>query len=406
MTTSLNSTSKNSTLKTDNKSDLLNFGRVFSRFNSNILGLSVILYISGFLIENMYLGSLGIVSFDVLRTKYILVGTIFILFSAAIIYPLHGLLEIIRRWDGTKVTQFVLDLVLHTIDQFILIFIAASTLSVLAGSSSGFPIGIPNISEPIPFEIWLETSFPEYLMDSLRMFGFYLVIYILIVFIGLIITVAVKPTGKTSEIKTRREAFYQYRSKVISKDIFKFTLIPFLIILILGVVGDLISYLSSGRLASSVSTGNYGNLGFMRFVAGALLVYLLIGAFLVYMLIIRDRRDDSEDNNANASSQHAGITSSLFVFFWIMLIILPLYTFGVYPFLPQQIGGGRPEKIEIISTNEQLMATVTAPNKESYLLDRSSESSIILLIEPYQQEFEAIQINNSQIEYLKFLNDH
>ncbi len=60
------------------------------------LVLTLLCYLSGFVIANLYLGSLGVVNVDMLRTRYIQVGLLFLLFLGAISLLIYGLLETLR----------------------------------------------------------------------------------------------------------------------------------------------------------------------------------------------------------------------------------------------------------------------------------------------------------------------
>jgi hypothetical protein len=52
------------------------------------LGLASILYLGGFLVNTIYLASLGVYDFDVLRVRYILVGGLFAWFCLSTFYPI------------------------------------------------------------------------------------------------------------------------------------------------------------------------------------------------------------------------------------------------------------------------------------------------------------------------------
>ena len=77
------------------------FNKVFNykNFDSKdyLLGLTLLTYISGFLITNFFLGSLGVVHFDLLRVKYIISGILYLFFLASILFPTFGLRYVLRE---------------------------------------------------------------------------------------------------------------------------------------------------------------------------------------------------------------------------------------------------------------------------------------------------------------------
>ena len=57
-----------------------------TKLGNYLVGITLICYIFGFIITNLYLGTLGIVNLDMLRTRYILVGLLFMVFFSAIAF--------------------------------------------------------------------------------------------------------------------------------------------------------------------------------------------------------------------------------------------------------------------------------------------------------------------------------
>jgi hypothetical protein len=62
------------------------------KLNERVLGITLLCYLLGFIITNLYLGSLGVVSFDILRTRYVLVGFLFLIYFSII-----SVLEVISK---------------------------------------------------------------------------------------------------------------------------------------------------------------------------------------------------------------------------------------------------------------------------------------------------------------------
>ena len=68
---------------------------LLQNLSNYLLSVTILCYISGFAITNLYLGSLGIVNLDILRSRYILTGMLFIAFAGTVLYLLYGARKII-----------------------------------------------------------------------------------------------------------------------------------------------------------------------------------------------------------------------------------------------------------------------------------------------------------------------
>ena len=67
------------------------------RFSEIIIGVGVLLYLMGFIIENVYLGSFGIAVFDIIKVRYILIGCLFSIFCIAVAVPSYDLIIYFRN---------------------------------------------------------------------------------------------------------------------------------------------------------------------------------------------------------------------------------------------------------------------------------------------------------------------
>ena len=72
--------------------------KFLANLSNYLLGLTILCYISGFAITNLYLGSLGIVNLDILRSRYLLTGMLFIIFIGTIGFLLYGLWNTLREY--------------------------------------------------------------------------------------------------------------------------------------------------------------------------------------------------------------------------------------------------------------------------------------------------------------------
>ena len=51
----------------------------FQKVSGYLVGFTLILYLAGFTVTNLYLGSLGVINLDILKSRYILSGVLFLL---------------------------------------------------------------------------------------------------------------------------------------------------------------------------------------------------------------------------------------------------------------------------------------------------------------------------------------
>ena len=70
---------------------------IISKISSIALGVTAIFYILGFVITNMYFGSLNINNFEILRSRYVLVGIVFSFFLFSIFVLLKIMLKNLKE---------------------------------------------------------------------------------------------------------------------------------------------------------------------------------------------------------------------------------------------------------------------------------------------------------------------
>ena len=93
---------------------------------------------------------------------------------------------------------------------------------------------------------------------------------------------------------------------------------------------------------------------------------------------------------------------------WIYLIalcitiVVPVYALGVYPLLPQQIGGGRALRVEVTTANQDLNSDFANPELETYLIDRASDNSLFLVTDKSRQHYRVVEVSSSLIQSIVY----
>ena len=79
-------------------------------------------------------------------------------------------------------------------------------------------------------------------------------------------------------------------------------------------------------------------------------------------------------------------------------MIVPLYAYYIYPYLPQQIGGGQVLHVGVVVSSDDLKSRFVLAQNEVYLVDRGPASALFLIINRGTQEHEVLEVSNSLIQ--------
>ncbi len=126
------------------------YARLLPNLSSYAVGITLVCYLTGFVITNLYLGSFGIVNLDLLRARYILTGFLFLLFLGAIIFLVLGLIRTLYQSEQTSIWSIIFRVIFHSIQNIAILFIAIVVIAFLAGAASHPPVGTPQISPIMP----------------------------------------------------------------------------------------------------------------------------------------------------------------------------------------------------------------------------------------------------------------
>ena len=382
----------------NSSSSFSSYIEVLPKITNYVVVLTLLCYISGFAIANMYLGTLGIVNLDVLRTRYILVGFLFLLFLGAIAYLIYGLFRAISKDIQEPTSKLIKNVFLYSLQNLGVLYLAVSAMTVLAGSVSTLPVGLPRISQPTPWLDWLNVVPKQTLISSAVL----LAIFLLSITLVVSILILINPKNKYGIKESRKQQVVEILSgtkKNVPKTIGGIFII-FLFIYVFLLSFTLLSLLSTNNLAGNTRSSNFLSAGWGRYLGGISLVYILVLTYVLAKVIpIKSGKHEVEllsDNPMTPAS------SKLYLLAMSIIIIMPLYANGIYPSLPQQVGGGQVVKIELKISDDEIEPSVLNPDDEVYLIDRTNDSTLFLLINNITEKYQVVEIPNSSIRSVIF----
>jgi hypothetical protein len=355
-----------------------------------LVGATFLCYLSGFVITNLYLGSLGVVNLDILRARYILSGLLFLSFSGVIIYLIYGLRQTLLKSRNKPPLRIFSDVAWYSLVNISLVCVVVLAVIILAGSPDSPPIGIPRLSPALSWSTWLATA-P---FITLRVVVVLFEIGMPITFIIVFAWIAFSPTDMQGVRITRRQALTllvkQYR-RLITRFLFLFVF--FYIVLI---VSNLFTFMSTNQVTDLLSP-NQSSLflpgGWLRFFVAIAAIYAVAIMILIMPLVMRQ----SHINNDGPSKRLA-----IFFTIAIVALIVPVYTLGIYPDLPQQMGGGKVLQVTVITSSQELEPSFTDKDIETYLIDRTSTSVLFMLVNKTKQEDLMIEVSSPLIESITY----
>lgn len=86
----------------------------------------------------------------------------------------------------------------------------------------------------------------------------------------------------------------------------------------------------------------------------------------------------------------------------ILSFLIPIYSYGIYPLLPQQIGGGLIVPITITTKTTSIQEQFQKPLCDPYLLDRTSSAVLIICNEVANDTYQIKELQLADIEMINF----
>ena len=92
--------------------------------------------------------------------------------------------------------------------------------------------------------------------------------------------------------------------------------------------------------------------------------------------------------------------STIFITF-----LIPVYSYGIYPLIPQQIGGGKPVPVMVFTNDPEIQISLQSPECDSYIIDRTSSSVLLLCINSNKTDFKVFEVQMSKIDTILFTSE-
>lgn len=379
-------------------------------FKDYLLILTFLTYVSGFLITNFFLGSFGVVHFDLLRVKYIISGILYLSFILAILLPVYGFVYTLRVNIDKSKPFIIFRACWYTLLVYTGIFLIIELISLLAGSSYIY-IGFPYQSKTIPLSLYLESSFLPIAGLALRFVLFSLALLpfmIMFIFLAVVISNPEEDGKKLTRKETARRFFISLKDDfgTIIKGILIFFLVIFIFLLIFLLVVSILLYYVSSDLPTLYQPSSSGILlgeGWNRFFIISISFYIVISLFLSLPFLLTNKKREQTEDEYKLSYPENLLYNVLFITIF-LTITLSVYTTAIYPLLPQQLGGGKPIPVKVDANIENFESVSSAIN-DIYLIDRTSRSTIFLVDDYKQQKFEIVEVSNPHITSITYLSN-
>jgi len=366
------------------------------KLGNYLLGISVICYISGFIITNLYLGSLGIVNLEIIRSRYILSGFLFFLFAGSIVYLIYGLLKTIQKYHGVAPWKAILRIIWYSIVNIVVIYIVIRVIMILAGSTKNPPIGLPQITPVNPWDEWLRIVPKTSIFPSLLIVGIIILLFLLIAAIFMLIN----PKIEGRDRQSRKQLFIEFFNGLWKKKFnFLLSLIGIYLFLYLwSLSNSALNFMTTNQVRGTSGPSPIQIFtfpmeeGWSRYFYSIVVIYVIIGLFLIIISIVQESTKPTGDGNP-LSKFHGWI----YLVSIAIILIVPAYTLGVYPNIPQQIGGGQLIRVEPYLSDFNLAQVFADPYANPYLIDRTASSSIFIIINKISPNNTILEIRNDLI---------
>jgi len=361
-----------------------------SKIGNYLIGVAIVCYGVGFAITNLYLGSMGIITFDLLKARYIIAGLLFTFFLGVIIYLVIGLIQTLRKNRDKPRLKIIMEILWYSLINIGLLYFVIQAVSLFSGSTGSHVNEAPNPIHPIiPWADWFAEKPLMILRSTIILFG----IMIFLMFLVITIFMIINPKDKDGIRKTRKQNFselYKDLKEIKGKEFFPLIGI-FILIYLFNLSASLVSFYLSGKVSSVLIIGSTLPNGWTQFFIAIVLIYALIGIYLT-LLTLYPSTTTSVDTALSTTSSYI---------YWVSLcivIIVPLYAFRVYPALPLQIGGGQLQKVQVVISDMLIEPKFININTETFLIDKTTNTSFFMLKNTRNTDFKIVEIQNELIQ--------
>jgi len=374
------------------------FFELLPKLSNYLIGVTILCYGAGFAITNIYLGSMGIVTFDILRSRYILAGLLFLFFLGAIIYLTGGLIQTLRKNLQKSPFKVIWEVVWFSLTNIGLLYFVIPAIGILAGTTGSQNYSPPQLTQPeIPWSDWFTHAPLSAFYSTNRMSLAGIITLALIVAVFIIIN----PKNKEGERKNRRQVLAEIYKKIVENK-WKTTttlITAYFLLYLLNLSGSLVSFYLAGKLPTTPkATFTFPN-GWAQLFNAITIIYIFIALYLTFIALFPPSTTDDTDDVVTPKS-----FTSIYVIALGIITIVPLYVSRVYPVLPQQIGGGQLIKVQVLVSENTLEPQFSNPDVNTYLIDRTPSTSFFMLQKNDKSEYKILEIQNELIQSVIYVH--
>jgi len=366
--------------------------KLVPKLSNYMIGFTILCYGTGFAITNLYLGSMGIVTFDLLRTRYILAGLLFLFFLSAIGYLVIGLYQTLRKNYQLPRLKIIGKVLWFSLLNLSLLRFIIPAIGLFAGSYGAQSYYIPQTTQPdIHWSDWLNQEPLKILRSTADIFLIMLGVVILFISIFIIIN----PKDNSGKRMPRRQIIREISRKIKASkwDILGSLIGMFVYIYLLFLLINLISFFLTGNGSTNTKLTMSLPSDWVLFFNTIAIIYSFIAVYLTFKVLFHN----SSEASSNDDTVFIGSSSIIYLIAIIIILVVPLYAIKVYPALPQQIGGGHLIRVEVLLSDFTIDPQFKSQTIETYLIDRTSKTSFFLLQNTSQLEYKIIEIQNGDI---------
>lgn len=371
------------------------------RISEVIIGCGILLYIIGFIVENVYLGSLGVSIFDILKARYILIGGLFVFFFFSVMIPTYDFYIFYRDTPDTTVFKALFRLLKNALLTIFILFFFGTILRIFAGVKGSIHYFSFSYKDRTPISSWFTKVFPSCLSSPLRLTLVISIVAIVLIIIAILIYWIINPPINKQKVsrKENLHTLWENLRSVGIKPVIEFFVLLALFTFVYPLITSFIVFLATDVVSSS-DVLNQIDLSseYFRFGLAVLACYLALSMFL-FSYIYRARVYSIKKPLSKPKLLN-NVSVLIYIVTFVVALLIPIYSYGIYPLIPQQIGGGSPVSINLLLSDNEFAKVLDSLTCNPYLLDRTSTSIVIICKNSLQNNI--FEIPNSKIELLSF----
>lgn len=371
--------------------------RSLQRVGSYVVAASLLCYGVGFVITNLYLGSMGIVSVELVRPRYVSAGILFLAFCLAIGLLVMGLVRTLRSRSPDSHSGVLSVVLSYSVTYLALLYLfAIPAVAMLGGSGLWAPGTTPSTAANLPWSEWLRLTPVRTLRNAVPL------LFLGVVVVALVLIILIlNPKGANGVRTPRRETLTKIANELAKIRISHVLRLGAAVatVLLLLLAGELLEFIRSGKAAAFLYPVRPDvDAGWLRFFLAISGLYLFVAA-LVSMFW-----GPAHSSTKSSPPRAAGVAYQLILFVSLgVLLTLPVYAVGVYPYLPQQLGGGLLVRVRVSGAADEMKA-LSRDAAATYLVDRTSTSLILLITSDGGKSREVVEVPMRAVDSLTYVS--